>query len=421
MDLVQMAIDAGGQEPDRELRVGGQPPRVMFVGASATSLRRHYGDLMVALGVEGFEVHALGHGDEALAQLESQGVVVHALPDSRRGGAELLGAAVLVQAAMIEHVPLLVHGLEGALGWVAILAGRRAGALATVMTQGVWEPGALDVGGVLGQLLGLGLIERPLELAVSVLARSVDVWVANSADAMRRLEGLGWMSHGRVEIMAGGGGVALDRFEPLRVGSPGQAREVLELPAAWSAVVGYHGPLTERAGADEVLACVEALASRHPSLGWLVCVEGGSEPQLLARFEAYVARGVVRFFDPAQGKMERCFGAMELLFVPTRQDEPSLSILEAAAMQRPALAYDVPANEALIEDGQTGRLLKRAEGGAEAAIEAIDALLKHPQQLRQQGLSARRLASTRFLRQDNYRQLMAIYDACIDGALGQLS
>lgn len=416
MDLVQMAIDAGGQEPELKLRVGGQPPRVMFVGASAARLARHYGDLMVALGVEGFEVHALGHGDEALAQLEAQGVAVHALPDATRGGASLLGAAILVQAAMIEHVPLLVHGLEGALGWVAILAGRRAGAMATVMTQGAWEPGALEVGGLMGALLQLGLVELPLSRAAALLAKSVDVWVANSAEAMQRLERLGWMGHGRVEIVEGGGGLALDRFEPLRVGAPSQAREALGLPEHWEAVVGYHGPLTERAGAGALLACVEALAAKRPRLGWLVCVEGEREPQLQARFEALASSGAVRFFDPEQERLERCFGAMELLFVPSRQDEPSLAILEAGAMQRPALAYkDVPANAALIEDGQTGVLL----AGADEAAEVIEALLDAPERLRALGLAARRMVSSRFLRQDNYRQLMAIYDACLEAALGQ--
>lgn len=411
MDLVELALAASGgaEQPQRQMRFAGGVPKLMWIHHDASVLEGQYGELMVALMAEGFEAHALGHGEEALELLAARGVKVRHLPDAASNPGALLGAAILAQSYMIEQVPFMVHGMEGALGLWGALAGRRAGAMTSVLSVGV-------VGGALTQALidaGLGAKLEPLA------RRQIQGWVANSAEALRQLERLGWLGEGAVaEIIEGGCGVAVDRFEPLRVGAPSQSRQRLGLPEHWRVCFGYKGRLSRAAGALDVLYCAERLASERPELGWLIEVQDAqsASPELKRRFEALAERGIVRFYVPEPKALDEVFfGAIDALYAPSRQEAPQAVLLEAGATARPSLAYATQASSSVIKPGETGALVDL--NGCEHALEVLRTWAAQPASLFAMGKAARSFVAMRFDRVDQVRQHMAFYDLCMSRAL----
>ena len=112
------------EAPDEE---SGRPaPLLMYVGRSSFQIARDFGDRLARLADEGFEVHVLAGADGGFEELADRGLHLKDLPLGRRGNVVgLAGSFFILQAYFIERRPLLVHGFDDLVAWLAALAADR--------------------------------------------------------------------------------------------------------------------------------------------------------------------------------------------------------------------------------------------------------------------------------------------------------
>jgi glycosyltransferase involved in cell wall biosynthesis len=87
--------------------------------------------------------------------------------------------------------------------------------------------------------------------------------------------------------------------------------------------------------------------------------------------------------------LARAYASADLCAQPSEIEEISNAVLEALASGVPVLVTDASGSEHLLVEGETGLVV---QGGVEAWVEALSALVTDPQRRQRMGRAARALA-----------------------------
>lgn len=204
---------------------------------------------------------------------------------------------------------------------------------------------------------------------------------------------------GRIAVIPNGVDV------PTEAADPRVADEVL--------MVGNLSQGSPRKGFDVLLAAW-ALVHRERPAARLVVAGGGDRAPWERMADGLGCRESVRFAGPVPdpGPLYR---RAALFVLPSRNEGMSNALLEAQANGLPAVATDIAANRAVVEDGVTGRLV--APGDAAAFAAAVLALLRDPPVREAMGRAARVRAAREFGRAAVTDRLLALYEARMRGGV----
>lgn len=410
--------------------------RLMYVGRSSAQIERDFGARLSRLMREGFEVHVLAGDDGGFGELSARGVVCKPIPVGHKlNVAGLVGAFFIMQAYFIEEEPVLVHAFDDVVAWMGAFAAHQAHVEAVVATVErhafVEDPVRLEIDTLVPvparALEGIEaflnhVVDVPLRQglmrAYGYLGDIVDKYFVINEHDFEALQRLELVPPAKLEMIIGGDGVDLDKFDvdDEHFPSVDAARRRLGIPAHWRHVMGYRGPLTPARGSVDLLRCIERVAETHPSVGWLVGIEGGEVGGLVHRFERLERAGrvaIVRHIDDDA----TFYRALDAFVLPSYREGAPTRLMEAAATQVGAIAYNLPATQSVIEHGQTGELVPR--GDFDGLVDAVRQAIDNPGRLESYGLRARARAQHKFNRQHVEDQVFRMYDTVLEMKMNQ--
>ena len=196
-----------------------------------------------------------------------------------------------------------------------------------------------------------------------------------------------------------------------RPGERAAARARLGLPPG--RLVGCFGRIRHQKGTDLFVDAMLGVLHRHPDahgivLGRATPAHRAFEASLRERVARAGAGGRIRFAgEVAVDAVADWYRALDLFVAPQRWEGFGLTPLEAMACGVPVLAARVGAFEELVEDGATGRLVRRDDLSAMTA--ALDDLLGDGDRLAAWGAAARARVEARFTLEAEAARLNAIY------------
>jgi glycosyltransferase involved in cell wall biosynthesis len=371
--------------------------RILWIVAEDWFFRLHYLALASALVEAGAEVHLAARcgrrGPEAEAAVAAAGITVHRLRQLDRTGlnpfADLRAIGELTALCRTLR-PDLVQSVAMKPVLYGTLAAERAG----VPARFAWLPGLGHV------FTGHSLKARLLRPAVSLLLRrvlgpvAVTPMVLNADDraAVARLAGRPLDS---VAVLPGTG-VDLDRF-------------VIEPEPAGPPVAAFVGRMLGEKGLDELAAAARLLRRRGVAVAIrLVGAPDRESPTAIPeeRLRAWSAEGVLEWTGPT-ADVPGVWRAAHIAVLPSHREGLGMSVLEAAACGRPAVATDVPGCREAVEHGVTGLLVPARDPAALA--DALATLAGDAERRRAMGAAARARVEARFGLPAVRRELVALY------------
>lgn len=358
--------------------------RLLWIVAEDWFFRLHYLPLAAALAAAGAEVHLAARcgrrGPEAEEAVRAAGIAVHRLARLDRTGLDPL-ADLRAVAELTALCRALGPDLVQSVALKPVLYGTLAAERAGVPVRMAWLPGLGHV------FAGSSLKARLLRPAVSLLLRrvlrpaAVTPMVLNADDraVVARLAG---RPAGEVELLPGTG-VDLGRFRasPEPDGPP---------------VAAYVGRMLEEKGLADLAAAARLLRDGGSPLR--LRLVGAPDPESptsipAERLAAWSADGLVDWTGPT-GDVAAVWRAAHLAVLPSYREGLGMSVLEAAACGRPAVATDVPGCREAVEHDATGLLVPARDPAALAA--ALAALAADAPRRRALGASARARVEARF-------------------------
>lgn len=136
------------------------------------------------------------------------------------------------------------------------------------------------------------------------------------------------------------------------------------------------GRLSPEKGQDQFLEAFNALHPRDPGPVAVLVGEGPEEENLRSLASDLGIDPSVRFAG-FRRDVGSCFLAADLVVLPSRSEGLPNVVLEAHAMGRPVVAFDVGGVGEVIRDGETGWLVQA--GDVAGLARAIDYALDHPE------------------------------------------
>lgn len=300
---------------------------------------------------QGFEVEALSSPGDQLTEFESEeGIRCHPVEMPRRITPMRDIAALWEMLRVIKREsPSIVHAHTPKGGLLGIVAARMAG-----VPIRVYHIHGLPL------VTATGHRRRLLAVAERVSCRLATKVLCVSPSVRQEVIQRGLCSAGKVEVLEGGsinGVDALGRFNPDR--SDGSRRSVRERYgiSPTSMVVGFVGRLVRDKGIVELADAWQLIKADLPSARLLIV--GPRE------IEDPVPEGVIRRLaeDPSvhlvgpNWDTAPLYSAMEMVVLPSYREGLPIVPLEAAAMELPVIATDIPGCRDAVTDGITGSLV----------------------------------------------------------------
>ena len=326
------------------LNVGGPALHVAYLTAGLAE--RGYETTLVA--------GTLTHGEESMAFVAQQrGVKIETLQDLHREISPLRDArAVLRLARLIRRErPTILHthtAKAGAVGrFAALLAGDARPPIVVHTFHGHVLRGYFNP----VMTFGFRILER-------LLARMTTVLVAVSPEVRDDLVALGVAPASRFVIVRLG--IELD--ERIGRGESDARRETRRLlgvaPDAF--VVGWVGRMTAVKRTDDAILTLRKLVDSGVD-AYLCLVGDGPDRERLERYAHKL--GVVRrcLFLGYQDDVARFYEAIDALVLPSANEGTPVSVIEALAARRPAVATRVGGVSDVVRDGVDGFLVDVAD------------------------------------------------------------
>jgi glycosyltransferase involved in cell wall biosynthesis len=236
------------------------------------------------------------------------------------------------------------------------------------------------------------------------LARRVDRTVAVSARLAGDLVRYEGFPRARTGVLVNGIPDPRERF----AGDRAAARSELDLPEGpLLLAVGSLTPVKNHRGLLRILARVLA---RHPGTRLLVAGDGPLRPELEAEARRLVPDAVVWLGN--RDDVPRLLAAADVFVLPSHREGLPLALVEAHAMGRPSVAYDVGGNGEVLLPGESG-LLAPAED-EDAFADAVVSLLADPERAVALGRGARQRYGAAFTHERMVEQYVALYEALLD-------
>ncbi|MEQ8211670.1 MAG: glycosyltransferase [Lacipirellulaceae bacterium] len=128
----------------------------------------------------------------------------------------------------------------------------------------------------------------------------------------------------------------------------------LQLPEETELIVAA-GPLLRDKKLDEAIWCYELVRVLHPKAR-LVIVGDGSDRARLERHARLVSDASSIYFLGERENATKLIAAADVFWQPSLSRTTPIALLEAMAAGRAIVANEIPAHQAVIREGETGRL-----------------------------------------------------------------
>jgi len=220
-------------------------------------------------------------------------------------------------------------------------------------------------------------------------ARLSTVLFANSHSLAQRYASLGLSGRSGVEVIASGSshGVNVEYFSRAAVEQLRADRETRAFLEGQGSLftIGFVGRLHPDKGLRYLVGAVEQCRSRGLDLRLLLVGddEGARAHQMVE--EAELSECV--HFSGRQDDVRPYYAAMDVLVLPTLREGFPNVVLEAAAMETPAIVTDATGAIDSVLDGNTGLVVPARDSGAIA--EAMEMLIRNPAIALRMGRAAR--------------------------------
>ena len=348
--------------------------KVVLIVTVEDSARTFYRKYVTFLRNRGWEVTVVGNSSGALeAWAASEGGTGYHIP--------------------YEREPAVVKDLQALWATVRLLRRIRPDAVVSATPKGgLLGTLAAKLAGVpvrIYQLWGLrletesGLKRKILESCERTTIAAASQTVANSFSLARSAETLGLAPAGSIEVLGAGSshGVDLERFSRSATGAVDPQTAAFLAPESDLTIV-FIGRLTADKGISTLLKAAEAARASGLNIR-LLLVGQVEDPQLadeVAKLD-YIHR--LDDVDDVRPYM----AAADVLCLPTLREGFPNVVLEAAALEVPAIVTDATGAVDSVVDGETGWIFPVEN--AQALTEVIIDVVQRPAQLRERGLAAR--------------------------------
>jgi glycosyltransferase involved in cell wall biosynthesis len=182
--------------------------------------------------------------------------------------------------------------------------------------------------------------------------------------------------------------------------------------------VRYLGRLSREKGLHNLVECAPQVIGKIPDARFVI----GGEP-FTAADRAYLAGiraqiesaglGAAFEFVGRVGDVAEFLGGAEVFVLPSEREALGIALLEAMALERPAVAVRAGGPDEIISDGQDGLLVPRGDSLGLAA--AIVRLLEDRELAGKLGRRARETVVSRFDSRDAAKRITALYDEVLTG------
>ena len=183
----------------------------------------------------------------------------------------------------------------------------------------------------------------------------------------------------RSTVRLPGSGVNLTRFL------------AVPLPLAQRRIILFVGRMLVDKGVIDLIKAARRLAHRQQELEvWLLGPSGAAHPNAISQsqIESWVREGVVRYLGETDDVRPIIARADAVVLPSIYREGVPRSLLEAAAMGRPTITYDMPGCRDAVSAGVTGWICESCDvAGLTAAIQAF--MNTPPHLLRAMGVRAR--------------------------------
>lgn len=175
-------------------------------------------------------------------------------------------------------------------------------------------------------------------------------------------------------------------------------------------VVGTGGPLEETKGFPYLIGAAQRVLAAGAGAEFLIAGAGPEESNLrrLAR-ELGISQRVT--FAPFVADFSFSLSAMDIFVFPSLQNGLGTVLLEAMAARRAVIASETPATSAVIQEGENGLLVPRAES-ALLAMRILE-LLRNPAGAQRMGEAARETIRERFGVEQMVQRTAELYHAVL--------
>jgi glycosyltransferase involved in cell wall biosynthesis len=219
-----------------------------------------------------------------------------------------------------------------------------------------------------------------------------------------------------------GNGIDLCRFDPARVGRDARAR----LRRSWGVrddeiVCGLVGRLVWEKGYREVFEAARELRKRAPRVRFVIVgPSDGAKRNALRPVDIERAGdlGNVAFVGERR-RIEDCYAAFDLYVLGSYREGFPRSAMEAAAMGLPIVATDIRGCRQVVDDGQTGLLVKVRD--ARALAQAIGRLARDAAERTRMSQAARAKAEAEFDQQRCIDLTLSVYASGLGAARAQVA
>jgi glycosyltransferase involved in cell wall biosynthesis len=321
------------------LNVGGPALHVAYLTAGLAD--RGYDTTLVA--------GTVARGEESMAFVAQQrGVRIETLDELHRDVAPLRDARAILRLARLirRERPTILHTHTAKAGAVGRIAALLAGGARPPVIVHTFHGHVLR--GYFGAALSLGF--RTLE---RWLAKVTTALVAVSPEVRDDLVRLGIAPASKFRVVRLG--IALDE----RVAADGAARDDIRKLLGLSQeafVVGWVGRMTAVKRTGDVLQAMRRLLDNQVDAYLLLVGDGPERRQLENRaHELGIARRCL--FLGYQNDVADFYGAIDVLLLPSANEGTPVSVIEALAARRPAVATRVGGVPDVIRDGVDGFLV----------------------------------------------------------------
>lgn len=247
----------------------------------------------------------------------------------------------------------------------------------------------------------VGISRRVFALLESLTMRLSTRVVANSASLAERVEDLGLNGGREIAVLGAGSshGVDADRFSRDADMPELEPRVKAKLQHSSAPIVGFVGRLHPDKGTDILMEALRICAQR--SIAAQVLVVGADEGADLGRHVDGAAGISIHAVGYAHD-VRPLIRAMDVLVLPSLREGFPNVVLEAGAMEVPAIVSDATGCVDAVRKDVTG--LITPVGDARSLADALEALLGNPARRRELGLAARAWVQEDFVPADVWRR-----------------
>ena len=173
------------------------------------------------------------------------------------------------------------------------------------------------------------------------------------------------------------------------------------------------GRLVPLKGHRYAIEAVHLLKDRFPGLGLVIVGTGPAEQELKSQVQA-LGLGAQVAFAGFSTQVLSYMQASDVVAIPSEGEGFGLVALEAMAVARPVVAFDVPALNEIVAHGHTGLLAPQVS--AQDLSEALARLLSDPALAQRMGLAGQERGAERFSQQRHVEGLASWYAQALPSA-----